>query len=339
MLKTLGAQIREFKSASLATPVFMILEVLMETIIPLMMASIIDDGVDAGNLSHIFRMGGFMVLAACLSLFFGLMGAKYGAKASTGFARNLRKAMFENIQTFSFSNIDKFSTAGLVTRLTTDVTNLQMAYQMILRMCFRAPIFLICAMAMSFFISPRLAMIYLIAVLILGALLALITVSAHKYFTQAFPKYDDLNASVQENVSAIRVVKAYVREEYEKKRFRTASENIARMFTKAERILAFNNPLMQIASYSCIIAISWVGAKMIVGNTLTTGQLMSLLTYCMNILMNLMVLSMIFVMVSGSASAGATGCGSFFPVGTGCENSTVHIQSCPNMKLLFVKTK
>ncbi len=303
MLKTLGAQIREFKSASLATPVFMILEVLMETIIPLMMASIIDDGVDAGNLSHIFRMGGFMVLAACLSLFFGLMGAKYGAKASTGFARNLRKAMFENIQTFSFSNIDKFSTAGLVTRLTTDVTNLQMAYQMILRMCFRAPIFLICAMAMSFFISPRLAMIYLIAVLILGALLALITVSAHKYFTQAFPKYDDLNASVQENVSAIRVVKAYVREEYEKKRFRTASENIARMFTKAERILAFNNPLMQIASYSCIIAISWVGAKMIVGNTLTTGQLMSLLTYCMNILMNLMVLSMIFVMITMSAAS------------------------------------
>lgn len=303
MLKTLGAQIREFKSASLATPVFMILEVLMETIIPLMMASIIDDGVDAGNLSHIFRMGGFMVLAACLSLFFGLMGAKYGAKASTGFARNLRKAMFENIQTFSFSNIDKFSTAGLVTRLTTDVTNLQMAYQMILRMCFRAPIFLICAMAMSFFINPRLAMIYLIAVLILGALLALITVSAHKYFTQAFPKYDDLNASVQENVSAIRVVKAYVREEYEKKRFRTASENIARMFTKAERILAFNNPLMQIASYSCIIAISWVGAKMIVGNTLTTGQLMSLLTYCMNILMNLMVLSMIFVMITMSAAS------------------------------------
>ncbi len=303
MLKTLGAQIREFKSASLATPVFMILEVLMETIIPLMMASIIDDGVDAGNLSHIFRMGGFMVLAACLSLFFGLMGAKYGAKASTGFARNLRKAMFENIQTFSFSNIDKFSTAGLVTRLTTDVTNLQMAYQMILRMCFRAPIFLICAMAMSFFINPRLAMIYLIAVLILGALLALITVSAHKYFTQAFPKYDDLNASVQENVSAIRVVKAYVREEYEKKRFRTASENIARMFTKAERILAFNNPLMQIASYSCIIAISWVGAKMIVGNALTTGQLMSLLTYCMNILMNLMVLSMIFVMITMSAAS------------------------------------
>ena len=303
MLKTLGAQIREFKRASLATPVFMILEVFMETVIPLMMASIIDDGVDAGNLSHIFLMGGFMVLAACLSLSFGLLGAKYGAKASTGFARNLRKAMFENIQTFSFANIDKFSTAGLVTRLTTDVTNLQMAYQMILRMCFRAPIFLICAMAMSFFISPRLAVIYLIAVLILGALLAVITVSAHKYFTQAFPKYDDLNASVQENVSAIRVVKAYVREEYEKKRFRTASENIARMFTKAERILAFNNPLMQIASYSCIIAISWVGAKMIVGGTLTTGQLMSLLTYCMNILMNLMVLSMIFVMITMSAAS------------------------------------
>lgn len=303
MLKTLGAQIKEFKKDSLITPVFMVLEVLMETIIPLMMASIIDDGVEAGNLKHIYITGVCMVIVACFSLFFGLMGAKYGARASTGFARNLRKAMFENIQSFSFSNIDKFSTAGLVTRLTTDVNNIQMAYQMILRMCFRAPVSLICAMAMSFFISPRLASIYLIAVAILGILLAIITVSAHKYFMQVFPKYDDLNASVQENVSAIRVVKAYVREDYEKKRFTTASQNIYRMFVKAESILAFNNPLMQVASYSCIIAISWLGAKMIVGSTLTTGQLMSLLTYCMNILMNLMMLSMIFVMMTMSAAS------------------------------------
>lgn len=303
MLKTLGAQIKEFKKDSLLTPVFMILEVLMETIIPLMMASIIDDGVEAGNLKHIYLIGGCMIAVACFSLFFGLMGAKTGARASTGFARNLRKAMFENIQTFSFSNIDKFSTAGLVTRLTTDVTNIQMAYQMILRMCFRAPVSLICAMAMSFFISPRLASIYLIAVVVLGTLLAIITVSAHKYFTQAFPKYDDLNASVQENVSAIRVVKAYVREDYEKKRFTTASQNIYHMFVKAESILAFNNPLMQLTSYSCIIAISWLGAKMIVGGSLSTGQLMSLLTYCMNILMNLMMLSMIFVMITMSMAS------------------------------------
>ncbi|MBO5070437.1 MAG: ABC transporter ATP-binding protein [Roseburia sp.] len=303
MLKTLGAQIKEFKRDSFLTPVFMVLEVLMETIIPLMMASIIDDGVEAGDLKHIFIMGGFMLVAAAFGLFSGLMGAKFGASASTGFARNLRKGMFENIQTFSFSNIDKFSTAGLVTRLTTDVTNLQMAYQMLLRMCFRAPISLICAMVMSFVISPKLASIYLIAVVVLGIFLAIITVSAHKYFTQVFPKYDELNASVQENVSAIRVVKAYVREDYEKKRFTKASQNIYHMFTKAESILAFNNPLMQVASYSCIIAISWLGAKMVVRNTLSTGQLMSLLTYCMNILMNLMMLSMIFVMMTMSVAS------------------------------------
>ena len=247
MLKTLGAQVKEFKKDSLLTPVFMILEVIMETIIPLMMASIIDNGVEAGNLNHIYKIGIFMVVAACFSLFAGVMGGKYGARASTGFARNLRKAMYENIQTFSFSNIDKFSTAGLVTRLTTDVTNLQNAYQMILRMCVRAPISLICAMCMEFFISPKLASIYLVAIIFLGIILAIITVSAHKYFMQVFPKYDDLNASVQENVSAIRVVKAYVREDYEKKKFTTASQNIYRMFVKAESILAFNNPVMQLA--------------------------------------------------------------------------------------------
>lgn len=303
MLKTLGAQVKEFKKDSLITPVFMILEVIMETIIPLMMASIIDDGVEAGNLNHIYLMGSLMVVVACLSLTFGILGGKYGARASTGFARNLRRAMFANIQSFSFANIDKFSTAGLVTRLTTDVTNVQMAYQMLLRMCFRAPITLVCAMTMSFLISPRLAGIYLIVVIILGVLLGIITVSAHKYFTQTFPKYDDLNASVQENVSAIRVVKAYVREDYEKKKFKTASQNIYRMFVKAEGIIAWNSPLMQIAAYGSIIAISWFGAKMIVGGTLTTGQLMSLLTYCMNILMNLMMLSMIFVMMAMSVAS------------------------------------
>lgn len=303
MLKTLGAQVKEFKKDSLLTPFFMILEVIMEMIIPLMMASIIDDGVEAGNMRHIFIVGICMVITAIISLFAGFMGGKYGAKASTGFARNLRKAMFENIQTFSFSNIDKFSTAGLVTRLTTDVTNVQNAYQMILRMCVRSPISLICAMCMAFFISPKLACIYLIAVVVLGTILGVIAVSAHRYFMQAFPKYDDLNASVQENVSAIRVVKAYVREDYEKNKFMKASQNIYHMFVKAESILAFNNPAMQLTVYSCIIAISWFGAKFIVAGALTTGQLMSLLTYCMNIMMSLMMLSMVFVMITMSVAS------------------------------------
>ena len=303
MLKTLGAQIKEFKKDSFLTPLFMILEVLMETIIPLMMASIIDDGVNKGDLHHIYLMGALMILAAGVSLFAGIMGGKYGAKASPGFARNLRKAMYENIQTFSFANIDKFSTAGLVTRLTTDVTNLQNAYQMILRMCVRAPISLICAMLMAFFINAKLACIYLVAVLILGVILGFITVKAHKYFSQVFPKYDDMNASVQENVSAIRVVKAYVREDYEKSKFKTASENIYKMFVKAEGIIVFNSPVMMLSVYSCIIAISWLGAKMIVSSTLTTGELMSLLTYCMNIMMSLMMLSMVFVMITMSVAS------------------------------------
>lgn len=303
MLKTLGAQIKEFKKDSFLTPVFMILEVLMETVIPLMMASIIDNGVEKGDIHHIYVMGGLMIVTACVSLFAGVMGGKYGARASTGFARNLRKAMYENIQTFSFSNIDKFSTAGLVTRLTTDVTNIQMAYQMILRMCVRAPITLVCAMIMAFFINAKLACIYLAAVILLGIILAFITVRAHKYFTQVFPKYDDLNASVQENVSAIRVVKAYVREDLEKDRFKKASENIYKMFVKAEGVIVFNNPVMMAAVYTCIILISWIGAKMIVVNSLTTGELMSLLTYCMNIMMSLMMLSMVFVMITMSIAS------------------------------------
>lgn len=303
MLKTLGAQIKEFKRASIATPIFMILEVVMETIIPLLMASIIDKGVEAGNIGHIYRTGALMVVMAAMGLLWGVLGGKYGAKASAGFARNLRQAMFDNIQTFSFSNIDKYSTAGLVTRLTTDVTNLQNAYQMLLRMCVRAPISLICAMIMAFFINARLASVYLIAVIVLGMILAIITVRAHHYFMEVFPKYDDLNASVQENVSAIRVVKAYVREDYEKKKFTQASKNIYNMFVKAEGVLAFNSPVMQIAVYSCIIALSWLGAKMIVAGSLTTGELMSLLTYCMNIMMSLMMLSMVFVMLAMSIAS------------------------------------
>lgn len=308
MLKTLGAQIKEYKKASIATPVFMIGEVIMETVIPLLMASIIDDGVNKSDLNHIYLIGGLMVLTAVLSLAFGIGGGVYGAKASTGFARNLRRAMYDNIQTFSFSNIDKFSTSGLVTRLTTDVTNLQNAYQMILRMTMRAPFSLLFAMIMSFVISPRLASVYLIEVVLLGCVLALIITMAMKYFSQAFPKYDDLNESVQENVSAIRVVKAYVREDYENEKFKKASGAIYKIFSKAEGIVAWNGPVMNFTVYACIVLISWMGAHMIVQNELTTGQLMSLLTYCMNILMNLMMLSMIFVMLTMSGASARRVC-------------------------------
>ena len=303
MLKTLASQIKEYKKASIATPIFMILEVIMETIIPLMMASIIDDGVSVGNAGHIYKMGALMLAAACFSLFSGFMGGKYGAKASTGFARNLRKAMYENIQTFSFSNIDKFSTAGLVTRLTTDVTNIQNAYQMLLRMCMRAPFSLICAMVMSFAVNTRIATIYLIAVLVLGVILGILLTRTTKYFRSIFQKYDDLNESVQENVSAIRVVKAYVREDHEKEKFTKASGNVYKLFTKAEAMICLNMPIMQFTVYTCILVISWMGAHMIVSNTLTTGGLSMLLTYCMNILMNLMMLSMIFVMVTMSVAS------------------------------------
>ncbi len=303
MLKTLGAHIKEYKKASVITPIFMIAEVIMETLIPLLMASIIDDGVEKGNMRHIILMGVLMTILALGGLAAGMLGGKYGAMASAGFAKNLREGMYNNIQSFSFSNIDKYSTAGLITRLTTDVTNIQNAYQMILRMCMRAPMSMIFAMIMAFTISPRLASVYLIAVILLGCCLIIIIRFAMQYFSRVFKKYDDLNASVQENVSAIRVVKAYVREDYEKKKFSGANNNVYRMFIKAERVLACNNPLMLFTVYTCILLISWMGAHMVVSHTLRTGQLMSLLTYCMNILMNLMMLSMVFVMISMSVSS------------------------------------
>lgn len=303
MLKTLGTQIKEYKWASIATPVFMLLEVAVDTIIPLLMASIIDNGVNMGDTSHIYIMGVWMIVAALFGLLTGCLGAKYGAKAAMGFGKNLRAAMFRNIQTFSFANIDRFSSASLVTRMTTDVTNIQNAYMMLLRMAMRAPASIICAMAMSFFISPRLATIYLIAVIVLGALLLFISKAAMKYFDRAFKRYDDLNESVQENVSAIRVVKAYVREDYEKKRFSKAAQNIYDVFVKAESLVVYNSPLMQFTVYACILLISWLGAHMVVSSTLTTGDLMALLTYCMNILMNLMMLSMVFVMISLSLAS------------------------------------
>ena len=304
MFKTLLAQVKEFKKASFLTPCFMILEVIMETLMPLVMASIIDNGVEAGNINHIYKMGIIMIIIALVSLFSGIMGGKYGARASTGFARNLRKAMYDNIQTYSFSNIDKFSTAGLITRLTTDVTNLQNAYQMILRMCFRAPFSLICAMAMAFIINAKLASIYLVAVIFLAIALFFIIRKATKCFQEVFGKYDELNASVQENINGIRVVKAFVREDHEITKFQKACCNLYELFVKAEKLVVMNMPLMQFTVYACIMGISWIGAKMIVGGSLTTGELMSLLTYCMNILMSLMMLSMIFVMLTMSAASG-----------------------------------
>ena len=299
MIRTLLKEVKEYKAASIATPIFMILEVLFETLIPFLMASIIDKGVNTGDIHHIYKVGGIMIVAAFLGLLAGMAGGRYGAKASTGFAKNVRNAMFDRIQTYSFANIDHFSTAGLVTRLTTDVTNVQNAYQMMLRMMMRAPASMVCAMVMALAINARLASIYLVAVLILGIILFFIIRHATAYFQQAFPKYDALNESVQENVSAIRVVKAYVREGEETSKFKRASKNIYDIFVKAEKNVIWN----AFTVYTCIILISWFGAKMIVVDSLTTGELMSLLAYCMNILMSLMMLSMVFVMISMSMAS------------------------------------
>lgn len=307
MLKTLGKHLYGFRKDSIMTPMFMILEVIMEMVIPLMMAKIIDNGIGGnngdGDMQYILIMGGAMIIAAGVALLAGVLGGKHGARASAGFARNLRKGMFENIQTFSFSNIDKFSTAGLVTRMTTDVNNIQNAYQMILRMCIRAPFSLVIAMIMSFATNARLASIYLVVVIVLGIVLSIMVRLAMRYFTEAFKKYDDLNASVQENVSAVRVVKAFVREDYEKERFGKANVNLYKMFKRAENIVVSNMPAMQLCVYVCILLISWLGAKMIVANDLSTGELMQLLAYCMNILISLMMLSMAFVMISMSVAS------------------------------------
>ncbi len=304
MLKTLAKQIREYKLPSVLTPLCMIVEVLMEMVIPLMMAQIVDRGIGSGDMNFIYTTGMKMIVLAAIGLLAGMLGGRMAATASTGFAKNLRKGMFENIQTFSFENIDRFSIAGLVTRMTTDVTNVQNAYQMILRITFRAPTTLIVAMILSFTISPRLASIYLIAVSILSCFLVFIITHATRYFRQVFEKYDELNASVQENISGIRVVKAYVREDYEDNKFTKAAENLYGMFIRAEKYIIMNMPAMQITVYTSVLLISWFGAKMIVGSSLTTGQLMSLLTYCMNILGSLMMLSMIFVMITMSQASG-----------------------------------
>ena len=306
MLKTLGRETKGFRLVSILTPICMIGEVIMEMIIPKLMATIVDDGVTAGNMDVIYSVGAKMLVAALIGLLVGILGAMFGSHAATGFARNLRRGMFRNIQTFSFANIDKYSTAGLVTRMTTDVTNIQNAYQMLLRMAIRAPASMIVALVMSFTINAELASVYLVAVILLGCALMFIMTRATRYFTGAFRKYDDLNESVQENVSAIRVVKAYVREKFEGEKFRKASENVRQLLMRAELILSWNAPLMTLSVYSCILIISWLGARLIVlsgATSFTTGDLMSMLSYCMNILMSLMMLSMVFVMITMSAAS------------------------------------
>lgn len=303
MLKTILAQVRQYKLASILSMVFATAEVVMEVILPLLTAAIIDKGISVGDMGKVYLYGGLMILAALLSLSFGILAGKFAAQASTGVACNLRDAMYENIQTYSFSNIDKYSTAGLVTRLTTDVTNVQNAYQMIIRMGIRAPFTLIAALFMSMLVSVKISMIFVVAIIFLGIVLAFIISHATPMFEKVFRRYDDLNASVQENISAIRVVKAFVREDHENRKFTTAADNIYKMFVKVESLLAFNNPAMMITVYGSILLISWFGANMITAGSLTTGELTQLFQYVMSIMMNLMMLSMIFVMITMSAAS------------------------------------
>ena len=297
------AQIKQYKKDTILTPIFTALEVLFEVIIPLITAKLIDDGISAGNMSAVVKYGVIMVIVAFLSLGSGVLAGKYAATASTGFACNLRHAMYDNIQRFSFSNIDKFSTAGLITRMTTDVTNIQNAFQMLIRIAVRAPFTLICSLIMCIAINGELSLIFLAALVILGVALFLIIGKVSRIFEVVFKKYDDLNASVQENVSAIRVVKAFVREDHETTKFKNASNSIYKMFVKAESLIALNSPIMMFVVYFCIILISWLGAKFIVAGSLTTGELTSLFSYVMSVLMSLMMLSMIFVMLTMSEAS------------------------------------
>ncbi len=302
-MKELLRQIKQYKKDSILAPVYSALEVVMEVIIPFVMALLIDEGVEKGDMNKIILYGALMIVLAMISLFAGMMAGKYAASASTGFACNLREAMYRNIQRFSFSNIDKFSTAGLVTRMTTDVTNVQNAYQMIIRIAVRAPLMLISSMVMCFVVNADMSFIFLGAIIFLAIILAIIMLRAMKIFDVAFTKYDDLNASVQENISGIRVVKSYVREDYENEKFKKASGNLYKMFKKAESTLAFNNPVMMLVIYACIMAICWFGAQFIVGGTLQIGELTSLFSYVMGSLMSLMMLSMIFVMITMSTAS------------------------------------
>lgn len=303
MIKTLAKCIGKYKKESIITPIFTAVEVFLEILIPFITASIIDKGIQAGDMRKVGIYGGIMLVIAFLSLFCGIQAGKYAAAASTGFACNLREKMYENIQTFSFSNIDKFSTAGLVTRMTTDVTNVQNAYQMIIRIAVRAPLMMICSITMCVIISPRLSLIFFVALIFLGFVLFFIIYKVTPVFTSGFEKYDQLNASVQENISGIRVVKAFVREDHEKKKFNKAADNLYKTFVKAESFLAFNTPTMMLVVYGCIVALSWFASHFIVSGSITTGNLTSMFSYVMSMLMSLMMLSMIFVMVSMSAAS------------------------------------
>ncbi len=304
MIRTLFSQLKEYRTASLLSPLFTALEVIMEILIPFIIAELIDKGIEAGNIHEVYRYGAIMLIMAFFSLAFGVLAGRFVAKASSGFACNLREGMYANIQTFSFANIDKYSTAGLVTRMTTDVTNVQNAYQMVLRIAVRSPLMLICSLVMCFVISPQLSSIFFVAIVILAAALIFIMMRTTKIFTEVFRKYDDLNASVQENVSAIRVVKAFVREDRENEKFEKAATRLYRLFVKAEGLLVLNNPVMMFVVYGCILALSWFGAHFIVVGSLTTGNLTSLFSYVMSVLMSLMMLSMVFVMITMSAASG-----------------------------------
>lgn len=303
MIKTLSGCIGQYKRVSILTPLFTALEVFMEILIPFITASIIDKGIQAQNMSMVLLYGGIMIACAFLSLFFGVEAGRYASTASTGFACNLRDAMYENIQSFSFSNIDKFSTAGLVTRMTTDVTNLQNAYQMLMRIAVRAPLMLICSMIMCFVINVELSLVFLAALVLLGIVLLTVMKRAMPIFTRVFARYDDVNASVQENVSAIRVVKAFVREKHESEKFEKAAEELYKLFVKAESTIIVNYPIMMTVIYGSILALSWFGAHFIVSGTLTTGNLTSLISYVISMMMSLMMLSMIFVMLTMSTAS------------------------------------
>lgn len=303
MIKTLSGCIGQYKRESILTPLFTALEVFMEILIPFITASIIDKGIQAQNMSMVLLYGGIMIACAFLSLFFGVEAGRYASTASTGFACNLRDAMYENIQSFSFSNIDKFSTAGLVTRMTTDVTNLQNAYQMLMRIAVRAPLMLICSMIMCFVINVELSLVFLAALVLLGIVLLTVMKRAMPIFTRVFARYDDVNASVQENVSAIRVVKAFVREKHESEKFEKAAEELYKLFVKAESTIIVNYPIMMTVIYGSILALSWFGAHFIVSGTLTTGNLTSLISYVISMMMSLMMLSMIFVMLTMSTAS------------------------------------
>ena len=293
----LACGIQEFKKDVILTPIFVIGEVAFDVLIPMMMAKLLDLGVNAGNVGNIWRYGILLVVMALVALAFGALSGRFAARAATGFSRNLRREMYRNVQQFSFSNIDKFSTAGIITRLTTDVTNVQMAFQMVIRIAVRCPIMLICAWVLTFVISPKLALVFLVVIPILAVGLLLVMKGAHPVFTRVFKKYDRLNSVVQENLLGIRVVKSFVREEHEKEKFGAVSREIYQDFSKAERIIAFNAPLMQVCVYGCMLLVSWLGAKMVVGGTLTTGELTSMFSYIMMILMSLMMLSMVLVMI------------------------------------------